>query len=122
MVGFPYPKLCTANNQVDQGAAFVCCSAEVASAAGVERDRWVFPLAAAEANDHWFLSERPELSRSPAIRTAGAPALRLAGIGIDDVALADLYSCFPCVVQMAARELGLPLDGDIERLTLTGGL
>ena len=32
---------------------------------GIERDRWVFPLAAAEANDHWFLSERPELSRSP---------------------------------------------------------
>jgi len=122
MVGFPYPKLCTANNQVDQGAALVCCSAEVASAAGIERDRWVFPVAAAEANDHWFLSERPRLSRSPAIGTAGAAALRLAGIGVDDVGLADLYSCFPCVVQMAARELGLPLDGDIERLTLTGGL
>jgi acetyl-CoA C-acetyltransferase len=122
MVGFPYPKLCTANIQVDQGAALICCAAETAVAAGVPRDRWIFPLASAEANDHWFLSERVDLSRSPAIRLAGRAALGLAGIGIDDVAVADLYSCFPCVVTMAATELGLDIDGDIHRLTLTGGL
>ena len=122
MVAFPYPKLCTANIQVDQGAAYICCSTGTARAAGVPSDRWIFPLSSAEANDHWFLSERAELSRSPAIRLAGQAALGLAGIGIDDVAVADLYSCFPCVVQMATRELGLPIDGDISRLTLTGGL
>jgi acetyl-CoA C-acetyltransferase len=122
MIAFPYPKLCTANIQVDQGAALLLTSAGVAEAAGVARDRWVFPLAAAEANDHWFLSERAELSRSPAIRLAGRRALALAGIGIDDVAVADLYSCFPCAVQIGAAELGLDLDGDVHRLTLTGGL
>jgi acetyl-CoA C-acetyltransferase len=122
MVAFPYPKLCTANIQVDQGAGFILCSAEVAQAAGVGRDRWVFPVSSAEANDHWFLSERPELSRSPAIRLAGAAAMGLAGVGIDDVAVCDLYSCFPCVVQIASRELGIPLDGEVSRLTLTGGL
>ena len=46
--------------------------------------------------------DRPELHRSPAIRLAGAAALELAGLGIDDVAFVDLYSCFPVVVQMAA--------------------
>ena len=106
MVSFPYPKLCTANMQVDQGAAFIVCSVAAARAAGVPEERWVFPLAGADANDHWFISERPELHRSPAIRLAGAAALEQAGLGIDDIAFVDLYSCFPVVVQMAAHELG----------------
>jgi acetyl-CoA C-acetyltransferase len=122
MVSFPYPKLCTANMQVDQGAGYIVCSAGAARAAGVPEDRWVFPLAGADAHDHWFISQRAELHRSPAIRLAGAAALELAGIGIDDVASVDLYSCFPVVVQVAAAELGLALDDPGRPLTLTGGL
>jgi acetyl-CoA C-acetyltransferase len=122
MVSFPYTKLCTANLQVDQGAAYIVCSAEAARAAGVPEDRWVFPLSGAEAHDHWFLSHRPELHRSPAIRLAGRAALEQAGLGIDDLGPIDLYSCFPAVVQMAAHELGLPLDDPGRPLTLTGGL
>jgi acetyl-CoA C-acetyltransferase len=122
MVSFPYPKLCTANMQVDQGAASIVCSAAAASAAGVPEDRWVFPLAGADGNDHWFISERPELHRSPAIRLAGAAALEQAGLELDDIAFVDLYSCFPAVVQMAAAELGLAIDEPDRPLTLTGGL
>jgi acetyl-CoA C-acetyltransferase len=122
MVSFPYPKLCTANMQVDQGAGYIVCSVAAARSAGVPEDRWVFPLAGADANDHWFISQRPELHRSPAIRLAGAAALALAGLGIDDVAAVDLYSCFPAVVQMAAGELGLAVDDPSRPLTLTGGL
>ncbi len=122
MVSFPYPKLCTANMQVDQGAGYIVCAVETARAAGVPEDRWVFPLAGADGNDHWYISNRAELHRSPAIRLAGAAALELAGLGIDDVAFVDLYSCFPVVVQMAARELGLAVDDPDRPLTLTGGL
>jgi len=122
MVSFPYPKLCTANMQVDQGAGSIVCSAGAARGAGVPEDRWVFPLSGADANDHWFISHRPDLHRSPAIRLAGAAALELAGVGIDDVAAIDLYSCFPVVVQMAAAELGLSVDDPARPLTLTGGL
>jgi acetyl-CoA C-acetyltransferase len=122
MVADPYTKLCTANNQVDQSAAYLCCSVQAARSAGIPSDRWVFPLAGAEANDHWYLSERQELGASPAIRLSGTKALQLAGIGVDDLSFVDLYSCFPCIVQIAAAELGLDLDGPIERLTLTGGL
>jgi acetyl-CoA C-acetyltransferase len=122
MVSFPYPKLCTANMQVDQGAAFIVCSVAAARAAGVPEERWVFPLAGADANDHWFISERPELHRSPAIRLAGAAALEQAQLGIDDIGFVDLYSCFPAVVQMAAHELGLAVDDPHRPLTLTGGL
>jgi acetyl-CoA C-acetyltransferase len=122
MISFPYPKLCTANMQVDQGAGYIVCSVEAARAAGAPEDRWVFPLAGADANDHWFISHRPELHRSPAIRLAGGAALEMAGLGIDDLAAIDLYSCFPVAVQMAAAELGLGLDDPGRPLTLTGGL
>ncbi len=122
MVSFPYPKLCTANMQVDQGAGYIVCSVEAARAAGVPEDRWVFPLSGADGNDHWYISNRDELHRSPAIRLAGQAALALAGLGVDDVAFVDLYSCFPAVVQMAARELGLRVDDPDRPLTLTGGL
>jgi acetyl-CoA C-acetyltransferase len=122
MVGFPYPKLFNANDRVDQGAALILCSVAAARAAGVPEDRWVFPLSGADANDHWFLSHRDNLRSSPAIRLAGVAALRLAGVGIDDIAHLDLYSCFPCAVQIAAQELGLATDDPGRPLTVTGGL
>ncbi len=122
MVSTPYPKLCTANMPVDQGAGFIVCTVDAARAAGVPEERWVFPLGGADAHDHWFLSHRPELGRSPAIRLAGAAALSQSGVGVDDLAAVDLYSCFPCVVRMAAGELGLDPDDPARPLTLTGGL
>jgi len=122
MVSFPYPKLMNANDRVDQGAALILCSVGAARAAGVPEDRWVYPVAGADAHDHWFLSHRQDLRSSPAIQVAGNRALALAGAGIDDIAHVDLYSCFPCAVQIAAHELGLPLDDPGRSLTVTGGL
>jgi acetyl-CoA C-acetyltransferase len=121
-VGWPYPKLMNSNNDVDQGSALLLCSAETARAAGVPRDRWVFPHAGTRAHDTYAVTERPGLDRSPAIRVAGRRALELAGIGIDDPAAVDLYSCFPSAVQVAAAELGLPVDDPARPLTVTGGL
>ena len=122
MIGYPYTKLLTANLQVDQGAAVILCSAAAAEAAGVPRDRWVFPLAGADAEDHWFLSHRADFHSSPAIRLAGAATLALAGTTIDEVGHVDLYSCFPSAVEIAAAELGLPDDDPDRPLTVTGGL
>ncbi|HEX9992579.1 MAG TPA: hypothetical protein VGB14_06605, partial [Acidimicrobiales bacterium] len=118
MVGFPYPKLMNANNDVDMAAALVLCSAERAEALGVGRDRWVFVHAGAEADDP-LVSHRGDLRSSPAIRAAGRAALELAGVGVGDLAHVDLYSCFPSAVQVAAAELGIGLD---RPLTVTGGL
>ena len=107
------------NNAVEQGAAVILCSAERAEALGVPRDRWVFPHSGTDAHDHYFVSDRDDLRSSPAIRLAGRDALDLAGIGVDDLAHVDLYSCFPSAVEIAAAELGLDLD---RQLTVTGGL
>lgn len=124
MVSFPYPKLLCANIDVDQAAAVLLCSYGSARAAGVPEDRLVFPRSGADAHDHYFFTERDSLAESPAIRVAGAAALAAAGIGIDDVARFDLYSCFPSAVQVAMKAIGLagPEAGDDRPLTLTGGL
>ena len=53
------------------------------------------------------------------MRLAGQRALTLAGLGVDDCALLDLYSCFPAAVQVAQRELGIAAD---RPWTITGGL
>lgn len=118
-VASPYPKLMTSNLNVDQGGAVVMCSAGAAEAAGIPRDRWVFLWSGVGAADHWYATNRWAFDESPAMRQSGARTLELAGVGLDECALIDLYSCFPVAVQVAQRELGL----DAARpFTITGGL
>jgi acetyl-CoA C-acetyltransferase len=122
MISWPYTKLMNSNNMVDQGAALVLTSAEKATSLRVPTDRWVFPYAGTDAHDTYLISERAQLHRSPAIRIAGARVLELTGMGADDMDLVDVYSCFPSAVQIAARELGLPIGDAARPLTVTGGL
>jgi acetyl-CoA C-acetyltransferase len=122
MIGFPYPKLMNSNNMVEQGAVLLMCSAATAERLGVPRERWVFPLSGADAHDTDALSNRADLSSSPAMRAIGRQALAGAGVGIDDIAHVDLYSCFPSAVEIAANEFGLPDDDPSRPLTVTGGL
>jgi acetyl-CoA C-acetyltransferase len=118
-IASPYPKLMTANLDVDQGGAILICSAAAAEAAGVARDRWVFPWSGVAAADHWFPTNRWAFDESPAMRFAGRRALELAALGIDDCELLDLYSCFPVAVQVAQRELAID---PARPFTITGGL
>ena len=122
MISWPYTKLMNSNNMVDQGAALLLTSVEQAQRLQIPADRWVYPLAGTDAHDTSAIAERDELYRSTAIRIAGARALKLAGLGIDDIDYVDLYSCFPSAVQVAAAELGLGLDDPARPLTVTGGL
>jgi acetyl-CoA C-acetyltransferase len=122
LVAEPYTKLMTANIQVDQGAALLLCSAAEAQRAGIARERWVVVHATAAAHDHWFTGEREHLHRSPAIAACGRAALAHAGTEIDDVALLDLYSCFPAAVQIAGDALGVDPLTDPRPPTVTGGL
>ena len=122
MISWPYTKLMNSNNMVDQGAALILTSVEQATRLQIPAERWVYPHAGTDAHDTSAIAERDELHRSPAIRIAGARALELAGLGIDDIDYVDLYSCFPSAVQVAAAELGLRLDDPARPLTVTGGL
>ena len=119
LVGAPYTVAMNAHNAVDQASALLLLSAERAEALGVPRDRWVFPLSGSVGLDTAWISERWELHRAPALRLAGEAALAAAGLGIDDLAHLDLYSCFPSAVQISTAELGIGHD---RPLTVTGGL
>jgi acetyl-CoA C-acetyltransferase len=124
MVTYPYTKLMCANIFTDQAAAVLLCSPEAARAAGVADDRLVYLHAGADGADRQFLTERWSLNESPGVRAVTGDTLAAAGLGVDDIARFDLYSCFPSAVQMAMRELGLagPAGGDDRPLTVTGGL
>jgi len=121
VIASPYTKYLVANLPVDMGAAYIITSFEFAESLGVSRDLMVFPLNGAEANDHWFVSERPQLDDSPAMRAIWN-ALQSDGTRADELALFDIYSCFPTVVQTACDVMGInPLDR-ARPVTLTGGL
>jgi acetyl-CoA C-acetyltransferase len=122
MISWPYTKLMNSNNMVDQGAALIVASAEKATYLQIPSERWVFPYAGTDAHDTYAIAERAEFYRSPAIRIAGRRALELAGAGVDDIAMIDVYSCFPSAVQVAAAELGLDVGDPSRALTVTGGL
>jgi acetyl-CoA C-acetyltransferase len=119
MVGLPYTKYMNSNNDVDMAAAIIICSAEKAAALGVPRERWVFVHAGTDCHEHPFVSNRWSFADTPAIALGGRRVLELAECTIDDIALVDLYSCFPSAVQLGAQSLGLTLD---RQLTRTGGL
>lgn len=121
-VSDPYTKLMCANLQVDLAAAVIVTSAAAARAAGVPQDRWVFLHAGASATDEWFVSERADLTSSPAIAAAAGAVLGHAGITAADLGPIDLYSCFPAAVQLGARALGVPWDDPARPLSVTGGL
>jgi acetyl-CoA C-acetyltransferase len=118
-LGWPYNKWHNSQWNVDQAACLILCSAEAARAHGVPADRWVFPLAIAQSNHMVPVSQRRQIHRSPGFALTAATACGLAGVGIDDVALVDLYSCFPIAVRTQALELGFAPE---RPLTVTGGM
>lgn len=121
LVGFPYTKYMNAIIRIDQGACILMTTVGAARKLGIDESRWVYLLGCADANDHWFFSERADLHSSPAMRVAGGHALAMAACTIEDVDFFDLYSCFPSAVQVSRDELGIAQD-DPRPLTVTGGL
>ena len=119
MLAFPYTKLHNSSWNVDQATALLLCSVATAEASGVDRSRWVFPLASAESNHAVAVSERPDLASVPGVRVAGRRAFEAAAVAPGDLELVELYSCFPVAVRTHARELGVRTDVD---WTVTGGM
>ena len=120
MICDPYPRLLVARDTVNQGAAALVMSVAAATRLGVPEEKWVYLRGHADQTEQDLL-DRTDVSISISAKHAVAEALRVAGIGIDDVATFDLYSCFPFPVFAVCDEFGLTPD-DPRGLTLTGGL
>ncbi len=121
MVAYPYPKYTIAILDVDMAAAVIIASHEKADALGVPRDRRVYLRGWCHARDPVYVAERDDLWRSAGMKEASGAALTCAGVGIDDIAHLDLYSCFGSSIEFATDALGLAAD-DARPLTVTGGL
>jgi acetyl-CoA C-acetyltransferase len=106
---------------VDMAASLILASAAKADELGVPEERRVYLRGAASAEDPVHVAGHPELWRSPAMTAAADAALAGAGIGADDVAHFDLYSCFASSVCFALDALGISED-DARAVTQTGGL
>jgi len=119
MVAAPYPKLMSANINVDQSAAIVLTSYELAAHHGVPDEQMLFLVSGSGAYEHPVIRQRWELDRSPAFSASAERALSLADRNIDDIDHLDLYSCFPSSVQLAQAHLGVTSD---RPFTITGGL
>jgi acetyl-CoA C-acetyltransferase len=120
MIADPYPRLLVARDQVNQGAAALLMSAAAAQRLGVPAEKWVYLRGHADLNEQDLL-RRVDLGHAPSAPMGVRAALAMAGIGLDDVATFDLYSCFPIAVLNVCDGVGLAPD-DPRRLTLTGGL
>lgn len=119
MLAFPYTKLHNSQWNVDQAAGLILCSAGVAEELGIERGKWVFPLAAIESNYMSVVASRKDLGASPGFRIAGQVAMELSGVNFNDIRLCELYSCFPYAVRVQLHEFGLDPQRNV---SVTGGM
>ena len=109
LISEPYTKRMNAFPFVDQAAALVMCSLEVAQDAGVD-DRAIFVWSGADAYEVRFPTARPELGRAVGLHAPLHATFAAASVGTDDIGAFDFYCCFPSAVEMAADAFGIALD------------
>jgi acetyl-CoA C-acetyltransferase len=120
-VGWPYTKWIVSVMDVDMAAAAIVMTHEAADRHGVPMDKRVYLRGWAYGTDCWYVAERDEMWRSRAMEETSRAALAAAGVGVDDVAHFDLYSCFASSLHLACDALGIS-PTDPRGLTVTGGL
>ena len=122
MIGFPYTKYLNSVLNTDQAGAYVMTSVAKAKELGIPSDHWVYWWGGHNAAEEaWFASTRPNFAECPSMKDSSMGALNQAGVGVDDIALFDFYSCFPVAVRMACAMLGID-ELDPRPFTVTGGL
>ncbi len=115
-----YTKRMVAQDSVNQGAALILTTVAKARELGIPKTNWVYLHGGAEGMD-LDISVRPDPSVSEMAAAVTRRTFDMAGKSIDDIALLDIYSCFPVAVTAISEAMGLPSDGS-RPLTLTGGL
>lgn len=119
-VSDPYLKWLIAQDAVNQGAAVLMTTVAKADELGIPCEKRVYLHGYASMADVPLI-ERVDMGASRALEIAARAAFDMAGWDIEQIGLADIYSCFPCAVFAACEALGLLADNGT-RLTVTGGL
>jgi len=119
MQAFPYTKRHCSNWNVNQAAAILVCSVRKAEQLGLDRRKWIFPVATAESRHVVVLAQQRQLHSHPGTIMAGKRAFALAAASPGDLTAAEIYSCFPAAVRSFAYDLMLEKSCP---LTVTGGM
>ena len=119
MLAYPYNKLhCTSWN-VNQSAALIICSEELANKLEIDNKKRVYPISSSENNHMIAIQQRPKLYESLGMIYAAKSINRMMeklDIKLDAY---DLYSCFPAAVKMFSKSL--ELGSEIPK-TITGSM
>ena len=119
MLAYPYNKLhCTSWN-VNQSAALIVCSEELANKLEIPKNKRVYPITSSENNHMIAIQQRPKLYDSLGMKYAAnsiSKVIERLDITLDAY---DLYSCFPAAIKMFSKSLGL--DNKISK-TITGSM
>jgi acetyl-CoA C-acetyltransferase len=118
-LALPYNRWHASQWTVNQASALLICSAERARSAGVPAERWLFPHVALHSSAAVTLTARRQLERWPAMEVLGRAAADHLGRPLDELGLAEIYSCFPAAVRVQQHALGLSAAGTP---TLSGGM
>lgn len=121
MLGYPYPRWLNSELYVDQAAVLLLATIDAARRLGIPESKWVYLHGGQDATDHWFVSHRPDLAESIAVRECVQDTLAQADRSLSDVSFFDLYSCFPVMPFLTQHMLGIG-DEDPRPRTITGGL
>ena len=119
MLAYPYNKLhCTSWN-VNQSAAIIICSEELANELEIDNKKRVYPISSSENNHMIAIQQRPKLHESLGMTYAANSINKM--IERLDIKLDayDLYSCFPAAIKMFTKSL--ELDSEIPK-TVTGSM
>ena len=119
MLAYPYNKLhCTSWN-VNQSAAIIICSEELANELEIDNKKRVYPISSSENNHMIAIQQRPKLYESLGMTYAANSINKM--IERLDIKLDayDLYSCFPAAVKMFSKSL--ELGSEIPK-TITGSM
>ena len=119
LLAAPYLRLHASQWTVDQAAALLLMSPEVARTSGADPSAAIYPLVALESTSSVPVIQRVDLACWPAMGVLGEVAAAHLGYGMSEIDLVDLYSCFPVAVRIQATELGISID---RPLTVTGGM
>ena len=119
MLAYPYNKLhCTSWN-VNQSAALIICSEELANKLEIDKNKRVYPITSSENNHMIAIQQRPKIFDSLGMQYAAnsiSKVIERLDITLDAY---DLYSCFPAAIKMFSKSLGL--DNEISK-TITGSM
>jgi len=74
----------------------------------LDETNWIYPLSAAHSKHVVPMAQMRQLQSHRGAVLSSERALGLAGVGMEDVTAAELYSCFPAAIQSFARDLRVP--------------